>query len=135
MIKYYKLFDLLNKRNMKKSDLLDILSSKTIAKLSKGANLNTEVIDKICSHLKCQPEDIMEYVDIDKLEDSKNTMYEALGGLFETLEKATGKDSSTLWNEYLKHVPKKMQKDSDFQDIQRYIEQLNNEVEEEQKNT
>lgn len=62
MIKYYKLFDLLNRRNMNKSDLLDILSSKTIAKLSKGANMNTDVIDKICLFLKCQPSDIMEVV-------------------------------------------------------------------------
>lgn len=135
MIKYYKLFDLLNKRDMKKSDLLDILSSKTIAKLSKGANLNTEVIDKICSHLKCQPGDIMEYVDKDMVDESIQTMYGALGGLFETLEKTTGKDSKTLWNEFLKHAPKKMKNDADFQDIQKYIEQFNTETEEEQKNT
>lgn len=62
-IKYYKLFDLLNRRNMKKSDLLEIISSKTIAKLSKGANVNTDIIDKICLHLKCQPSDIMEVVE------------------------------------------------------------------------
>lgn len=62
-IKYYKLFDLLNRRNMKKSDLLEIISSKTIAKLSKGANLNTDVIDKICLHLHCQPNDIMEVIE------------------------------------------------------------------------
>lgn len=61
MIKYYKLFDLLNRRGMKKTDLP--LSSKTIAKLSKGANLNTDVIDKICLHLGCQPGDIMECVE------------------------------------------------------------------------
>ena len=60
MIKYYKLFDMLTRRGMKKTDL--DLSSKTIAKLSKGANLNTDVIDKICMQLNCQPADIMEYV-------------------------------------------------------------------------
>lgn len=62
MIKYQKLFDLLNRRGMKKIDLLEILSSKTIAKISKGANLNTEVIDTICMFLDCQPGDIMECV-------------------------------------------------------------------------
>lgn len=60
MIKYYKLFDLLNRKGMRKTDLE--LSSKTIAKLSKGANLNTDVLDKICKQLNCQPADIMEYV-------------------------------------------------------------------------
>lgn len=61
MIKYYKLFDLLNRRDMNKSNLLAVTSSKTIAKLSKGANINTDVIDKICEYLECQPGDIMEY--------------------------------------------------------------------------
>ena len=58
MIRYYKLFDLLNRRGMNKSDLLDIISSKTIAKLSKGANLQTDVIDKMSvvnRILVCQP--------------------------------------------------------------------------------
>ena len=60
MIKYYKLFDLLNRKGMKKTDLE--LSSKTIAKLSKGANLNTDVLDIICKQLNCQPGVIMEYI-------------------------------------------------------------------------
>lgn len=60
MLRYYKLFDLLNRRGMNKSSLLGILSSKTIAKLSKGENINTDVIDRICKFLECQPGDIME---------------------------------------------------------------------------
>lgn len=71
MIRYYKLFDLLNRRGMNKSDLLDIISSKTIAKLSKGANLQTDVIDKICIYLGCQPEDIMEVITEDDLIDQQ----------------------------------------------------------------
>ena len=47
---------------MNKSDLLEILSSKTIAKLSKGENVELNVINKICEFLECQPADIMEYV-------------------------------------------------------------------------
>ncbi len=62
MIKYYKLFSLLNKRNMKKTDLKQILNTATIAKLSKGENLTTNTIDKICEFLDCQPGDIMEYI-------------------------------------------------------------------------
>ena len=62
-IKYYKLFDLLARRDMKKTDLLAILSSPTLAKLSKGETVTTEVIAKICQYLECQPGDIMEYFD------------------------------------------------------------------------
>lgn len=35
-IRYYKLFDMLNRKEMKKSDLRKILSPGTVAKLSKG---------------------------------------------------------------------------------------------------
>lgn len=66
MIRYYKLFDLLNRRGMNKSSLLEILSSKTIAKLSKGENINTDVIDRICLFLGCQPSDIMEIITEDE---------------------------------------------------------------------
>lgn len=62
MIKYYKLFDLLNRKGMKKTDLLDIISSPTLAKLSKGDIITTEVIEKICNFLNCQPGDIMENI-------------------------------------------------------------------------
>lgn len=60
MIRYYKLFDLLNRTGRKKTDLRNILSSRTIAKLSKGEYISGEVIDKICLFLECQPSDIME---------------------------------------------------------------------------
>lgn len=61
MIKYYKLFDTLNRRGMKKTDLLQYISSPTLAKLGKGEYVNTSVVDKICSVLQCQPGDIMEW--------------------------------------------------------------------------
>ncbi|MCQ4830134.1 helix-turn-helix domain-containing protein [Hungatella sp. SL.1.14] len=63
MIRYYKLFDLLNRRGMKKTELLKIMSSGTLAKLSKGDVIKSDIIDKICEFLKCQPDDIMEYID------------------------------------------------------------------------
>lgn len=66
MIRYYKLFDLLNRRNMKLSDLRNILSSSTVAKLRKGEYISGEVIEKICIYLGCQPGDIMEVVEIDE---------------------------------------------------------------------
>ena len=62
MIRYYNLFDLLNRKGMKKTDLLDIISSPTLAKLSKGDIVTTEVIQKICDFLDCQPGEIMENI-------------------------------------------------------------------------
>lgn len=62
MIKYYKLFDMLMRRDMKKTDLLKIISAPTLAKLSKGETVKTDIIDKICIFLECQPGDIMECV-------------------------------------------------------------------------
>lgn len=61
MMKYYKLFDLLTRRGMKKTDLLSIISAPTLAKLSKGETVKTDVLCKICELLDCQPGDIMEY--------------------------------------------------------------------------
>lgn len=63
-IKYFKLFDLLNRRGLKKTDLLTMtkVSSATIAKLSKGDPVNTETLDRICSALDVQPGDIMEHI-------------------------------------------------------------------------
>lgn len=63
-LKYYRLFDLLTRRGMKKTDLLTVagMSSPTLAKLTKGRPINTEIIDRICNALDCQPGDIMEFI-------------------------------------------------------------------------
>lgn len=62
MMRYNKLFALLAQRGMKKTDLLEVISSPTLAKLSKGASVTTDVLCKICEYLDCQPSDIMEYM-------------------------------------------------------------------------
>ena len=62
MMKYYKLFILLGKKGMKRTDLLKIVSSVTLAKLGKGESVTTDILCKICEFLDCQPSDIMEYV-------------------------------------------------------------------------
>lgn len=67
MIRYNKLFALLALRGMKKTDLLNVISSPTLAKLSKGDTITTEVIEKICLFLNCQPSDIMEIVEVEEL--------------------------------------------------------------------
>lgn len=61
MMKYYKLFDLLTRRGMKKTDLLNVISAPTLAKLSKGESVTTDVLCKVCDFLWCQPGEIMEY--------------------------------------------------------------------------
>ena len=63
-IRYYKLFDMINRRGIKKSELASMtgLSSKTMAKLANGDNVEVNVITRICSVLNCQPGDIMEYI-------------------------------------------------------------------------
>ncbi len=66
MIKYTKLFTLLASREMKKTDLLDVISPPTLAKLSKGEVIKTDIIEKICKFLDCQPADIMEYIESEK---------------------------------------------------------------------
>ena len=64
MIKYYKLLDVLNRREMTKEELRIKLnlSSATIAKISKNEFISLRVINDICKFLHCQPGDIMEYV-------------------------------------------------------------------------
>lgn len=64
MIKYYKLLDLLNRKEIGKEELRQRIgiSSATIAKLSKHEYVSLEVIDKICNALNCQPGDLMEFI-------------------------------------------------------------------------
>lgn len=62
MIKYYKLWRLLDERGMKRQDLKPHVSAQTLAKMSKGQNINMDSIDKICAVLDVQPGDIMEHI-------------------------------------------------------------------------
>ena len=59
---YKKLWMLLLQKDMKKKDLEEQagLSSATIAKLTKGETVTTEVLERICRALDCNVEDIME---------------------------------------------------------------------------
>lgn len=63
-IYYYKLFDLLNRRGIKKGELMQManISSPTMAKLSKNGIVQTDIINRICEALNAQPADIMEYI-------------------------------------------------------------------------
>jgi DNA-binding Xre family transcriptional regulator len=74
-ISYNKLWKLLIDKKMKKKDLqhLSGVSSATITKLGRDENVNTEILQKICTALNCNIGDIMEFVpNTDKEENLKN---------------------------------------------------------------
>lgn len=58
---YNPLWKLLIDKGLTKTDLHEItgLSQSTIAKLAKGENVNTDVLDRICQALKCNISDIV----------------------------------------------------------------------------
>lgn len=60
-ISYKKLWKLLIDKNMNKGDLRKAagVSASSIAKLSKGENIQTEILVKICKALNCDISDIM----------------------------------------------------------------------------
>lgn len=64
-ISYKKLWKLLIDKDMKKKDLQKKagISSASITKLGKNENVNTEVLQKICTALHCDISEIMEMVD------------------------------------------------------------------------
>lgn len=63
-VSYKKLWKLLIDRDMKKKDLREVtgLSSASMAKLAHNDNVNTEILVRICTALKCDISDIMEVV-------------------------------------------------------------------------
>ena len=64
-IRYKKLWKMLIDLNMNKRDLAEKsgVSTASIAKLSKGANITTDVLLKICEAMNCHIEDILETID------------------------------------------------------------------------
>ena len=64
IISYKKLWKLLIDRDMKKKDLQKLagISSASITKLGKNENVNTDILQKICSAVECDISDIMEMV-------------------------------------------------------------------------
>lgn len=64
MISYNKLWKLLIDKGINKKQLIEItgVSSSSIAKLTKGENVTTDVLCKICKALNCDFKDIMEFI-------------------------------------------------------------------------
>lgn len=61
---YNKLWKLLIDRGINKKALREMsgVSATSVAKLGKGANVNTDVLLRICNALNCDVGDIMEFV-------------------------------------------------------------------------
>ncbi len=61
-LSYKPLWKLLIDKGLTKTDLHNLtgISQSTISKLSKGENVNTDVLDKICKALECNISDIVE---------------------------------------------------------------------------
>lgn len=64
-ISYNKLWKILIDKEMQKKDLQELagISSASIAKLGKGANISTDILLKICIVLNCKIEDILETIE------------------------------------------------------------------------
>lgn len=63
MIVYYKLFDMLRRKNLtiEKMRISIGASSATMTKMRNNQIVSLDVIDRICDYLDCQPGDIMEH--------------------------------------------------------------------------
>lgn len=61
---YKKLWKLLIDKDLKKKDLAKIanISNYTVTKLTRGDNVTTDVLGRICKALDCSIEDIMEFI-------------------------------------------------------------------------
>jgi DNA-binding Xre family transcriptional regulator len=70
-ISYKKLWKLLIDKDMKKKDLQRVagISSASVTKLGKNENVNTEILQKICTALNCDISDIMEMLPDEKITD------------------------------------------------------------------
>lgn len=68
-VSYKKLWKLLIDHDMKKKDLCEKakISNFTVAKMTKGENVTTDILVRICECLDCNIEDIMEIVNTDSV--------------------------------------------------------------------
>lgn len=64
-ISYKPFFKLLIDKEIKAAQLVKegALSRSTMLKMKKGDYISLDVVDKLCKYLKCQPGDILEYID------------------------------------------------------------------------
>lgn len=63
---YNRLWKLLIDKGINKTQLRDMagISNQTLSRLSKNQNVSMEVLDRICSTLQCDVEDIVKRIEI-----------------------------------------------------------------------
>lgn len=90
MYDYHGLLEILKKNNLKKSDLVSKLkiSSRTIAKISKGEKISKAIINKLCLFLNCKEDDIFRIISKNKvLQTLRDEMeHKIRGGLYHKLQ-------------------------------------------------
>lgn len=75
IVSYKKLWKLLIDRDMMKKDLREQagLTTNVIAKMGKNENVSTEVLCKICDALKCEVDDIVDFIPGSETESDDHT--------------------------------------------------------------
>ena len=105
MLIYTKLWLLLEKRGMKRTDLKEIMSSATLAKLGKNEPVSSTVIAKICDFLNCQPNDIMENVTKENIEKASGELNEKVNEMLNMLTLSTGMIKEAILDNFVKELP------------------------------
>ena len=105
MLIYTKLWLLLEKRGMKRTDLKEIMSSATLAKLWKNEPVSSTVIAKICDFLNCQPNDIMENVTKENIEKASGELNEKVNEMLNLLTLTTGMSKEAILDNFVKELP------------------------------
>ena len=105
MLIYTKLWLLLEKRGMKRTELKEIMSSATLAKLGKNEPVSSTVIAKICDFLNCQPNDIMENVTKENIEKASGELNEKVNEMLNMLTLSTGMSKEAILDNFVKELP------------------------------
>lgn len=110
MLSFAKLWILLENRGMKKTDLKQIISGNTLAKLGKNETVSSAVIEKLCAFLECQPADIMEYISEKDVKTTIAQFDQANRALMENLKAqgVTEDQFASLMQEALPHIIKSL---------------------------
>lgn len=87
-IRYNKLFHVLIDQGIKKGELQEKanITASIMARLAKDETVRTDTIAKICKALRCQPGEIMEYIEIEELLDENGNVSNDTIEIMPTLE-------------------------------------------------
>ena len=108
MLNYAKLWLLLDKRDMQRTDLVKnkVVSTATLAKLGKNENVNSSVIQNICDFLDCQPGDIMENIKKEKLIETAEAMNKQMSEMFKMMSVTSGMSMDAVLEEFKEFMKK-----------------------------